>query len=126
LAELTGYHWITPRRGGVLDGMVERLASSMQLPPLNRPIQCDSSSMYWDLIAHTDLLGLSLATKLDDKTVAGAQIIYDGPPLREVSVSLVHRTDFPQNIIAGELAQRCRDEAAIYTHRRSGSMPVPT
>jgi len=82
--------------------------------------------MYWDLIAHTDLLGLSLATKLDDNSVAGAQIIYDGPPLREVSVSLVHRTDFPQNVIAGELARRCREEAAIYAHRRAGSMSVRT
>ena len=122
LAELSGCDWITPHRRGVLDGMVERLATGMQLPPFNRPIQCDSSPMYWDLIAHTDLLGLSLATKLDDNSVAGAQIIYDGPPLREVSVSLVHRTDFPQNVIAGELARRCREEAAIYAHRRAGSI----
>jgi len=122
LAELSGCHWITPHRRGVLDGMVERLATGMKLPPFNRPIQCDSSPMYWDLIAHTDLLGLSLATKLDDNSVAGAQIIYDGPPLREVSVSLVHRTDFPQNVIAGELARRCREEAAIYAHRRAGSI----
>ena len=121
LAELAKGQWITPRRGGVLDNMVERLASNIDLPAFNRLIQCDSPSLYWDLIVNTDLLGLSLATKLDGGAVKGAQIVYDGPPLREVPVSLVHRADFPQNAFAGELAKRCRQEAAVYAQRKPDS-----
>ncbi len=124
LRELAACHWITPRRGGVLDGMVERLAVSNQLPAFSRPIQCDSSALYWDLIASTDLVGLSLATKLEGDRVAGARILYDGPPLPEVPVALVHRADFPQNALAGELAERCREEAATHAHRRPEPAPA--
>ena len=123
LAQLAACHWITPRRSGVLDGMVERLAVSNHLPRFSRPIQCDSSALYSDLIASTDLVGLSLATKLESDTVAGARIVYDGPPLPEVPVALVHRADFPQNALAGELAERCREEAAIHAHRRPKPAP---
>jgi DNA-binding transcriptional LysR family regulator len=118
LAELASCHWITPRRGGVLDGMVERLAISRHLPAFSRPIQCDSSSLYWDLIASTDLVGLSLATKLEDQRVAGASILFDGAPLPEIAVALIHRADFPQNALAGELAERCREEAAVHVRPR--------
>lgn len=123
LADLAGCQWITPRRGGVLDGIVERLSSGMQLPVFSRPIQCDSSPLYWSLIVNTDLLGLSLATKLDSNTIAGARIIYDGPPLQEVPVALVHRTDFPQSGFADQLAEYCREEAAVYTRRPSTAQP---
>ena len=119
LSDLSGCGWITPRRGGVLDRMVERVAVDMQLAPFRRPVQCDSSSLYWELLARTDLVGLALEAKLDSRTVAGAgvRIVYAGPPLPEVAVALVHRADFPQSALAGELADRCRAEAATYVGR---------
>lgn len=118
LADLAGCDWITPRRGGVLDHMVERLAADMKLPPFRRPVQCDSSSLYWELIMGSDLVGLSLAAKLGSGAATGARIVFDGPPLPEVPVALVHRADFPQNAVAGELAERCREEAAVYVTSR--------
>lgn len=122
LAELAACHWITPRSGGVLDGMVERLAISNQLPAFSRPIQCDSSSLFWELIDSTDLVGLSLASKLNSNIVADACILYDGPPLPEVSVALVHRADFPPNALAGELAERCREGARTHAKCRPGAI----
>lgn len=120
LAELSGCDWITPRRGGVLDRMVANAAGDMGLPAFRRPVQCDSSSLYWELIARTDLVGLSLAAKLDGRIVGGAGfcVVYDGPPLPEVAVALVHRVDFPQNALAGDLAERCREEASTYVGSR--------
>lgn len=116
LADLSGCDWITPRRGGVLDRMVERIAAGMDLPNLRRPVQCDSSALYWELIARTDLVGLALAAKFESRTArsAGYGVIFDGAPLPEVTVALVHRVDFPQNALAGDLAERCREEASTY------------
>lgn len=121
LADLADCEWITPRRGGALDRMVEVLAARMQLPTFRRSVQCEAPSLYWELIARTDLIGLSLAAKLDGAAAAAACIVYDGPPLPEVPVTLVHRADFPHNALAGELADRCREEAAGYVRRRTGT-----
>lgn len=124
LSELVGCDWITPRRGGVLDRIVERLAASMQLPAFRRPVQCESSSLYYELITRSDLVGLSLAAKLEDNAIAGAAIVFDGPPLPEVPIAIVHRADFPQHAVAGELAECCRGAAASLIARRS-SAPRP-
>lgn len=119
LEELSACQWITPRRGGVLDGMVGRLSSNLELPSFDRPIECDSSFLYWHLIVNTDLLGLSLEAKLDDTNTAGTSIVYEGPPLREVLVALVHRIDFPRSAFANQLADYCRQEAAIHVRRQA-------
>lgn len=120
LADLAGCDWITPRRGGVLDRMVERIVAGLDLPVLRRSVQCESSSLYWELIARTDLVGLALAAMFESPSVhnSGFSIVYDGPPLPEVPIALVHRVDFPQNALAGELAERCREEASAHVVRR--------
>lgn len=119
LGDLSGCSWITPRRGGVLDRMVELVALEMHIQAFQRPVQCDSAALYWEMIARTDLLGLSLAAKLQNRTVevSNFEIVYDGAPLPEVSVALVHRTEFPQNALAGEFAELCREHATTYIGR---------
>ena len=119
LAALTACDWVTPRRGGALDRMVERLTAELSLPAFRRPVQCDSWSLYFELVAHSDLIGLALAAMMDGPGMSGVEIVFDGPPLPEVPVALVHRSDFPQHAFAGKFAERCREEASMHIARHA-------
>lgn len=119
LAELGCYDWITPRRGGTLDGLVKQIAAAAGVPPFRRPVQCDSTGIYLELIAGSDLVGLSLHAMLCGRLMRnmGLQVLFDGPPLPALPVALVHRPDFPHNALALALADCCREEGAAYVRR---------
>jgi len=119
LADLAAYDWVTPRRGGTLDGLIERLTTDLGLAPFSRLVQCDSAAIYWELISCGDLVGLTLTGTLQARSVQAMnlRILYDGPPMPSVPVALVHRMDFPQNTLAGRLAELCREQGAAYVGR---------
>lgn len=119
LAELGRYDWITPRRGGTLDGLVEQMIAEAGVPPFRRPVQCDSTAIYLELIAGSDLVGLTLNAMLHGRLMQnmGLQVLFDGPPLRALPVALVHRPDFPHNALALALAECCREQGAAYVRR---------
>lgn len=119
LAELGRYDWITPRRGGTLDGLVKQAIAEAGIPPFRRPVQCDSAAIYLEVIAGSDLIGLSLNAMVCSRLMQnmGLQVLFDGPPLPALPIALVHRPDFPHNALALALADCCRVEGAAYVGR---------
>lgn len=116
LADLAQCDWITTRRNGTLDRLIDRAARSLGLPPFKWQVECASSLTFIDLVAQTDVIGLALATKLLSGYVQanGISVILDGPPLPVVSVVLVHRPDMPPRAVAGALASQCRRSVSKY------------
>jgi LysR family transcriptional regulator of abg operon len=120
LGELATCDWITARRHGTLNDLVDRHANSLGLNAIRWMVECNSLSTYWDLIATSDLVGLALLTDLESRNARayGVVALLDAPALPSVTVALLHRPDVAPSGAAGLLADLCRDLAGRHVVQR--------
>lgn len=102
----------------MLDRLFDSLATKADGKPFRKIVQCESMEIYWDLLANNDLIGLTLDYQLDSARARGLPVrtLLSGPQLPALSIAIVHRDDFPQNLASANFADYCREASAIYVH----------
>ncbi len=127
LCELAACDWITARRHGTLNDLIDRHASSLGLNGIRWMVECNSLATYWDMIAASDLVGLALLTDLESRSARGFGVValIDAPALPTVTVALLHRPDVGPAGAAGALADLCRDLAVRHVPRRPIGESLP-
>ena len=120
LCDLAACDWITPRRQGVLNELIDRQAGKLGLSAIRWMVECNSATTYWDMIAGSDLVGLALLTDLESRNARafGVVALLDLPALPSVTVALLHRPDAAPAGSAAALAELCRDLAGQHVFRK--------